>query len=106
MKEGLQQWKCSTGSASGGLSIALAASGHTYLQQAISLGIDPQVLHRVAAMAGAGLDTLPHNGAILTILAITGVTHRQAYREIFGLTVIKVAAPFFVILVYTWFGIV
>jgi len=38
------------------------------------------VLHRVAAMASGGMDTLPHNGAVITLLSGTGLTHRQSYR--------------------------
>ncbi|MBE0810577.1 GntP family permease, partial [Escherichia coli] len=48
-----------------------------------------EVLHRVAAMASGGMDTLPHNGAVITLLAVTGLTHREAYKDIFGITLIK-----------------
>ena len=82
-----------TGSSSGGLSIALAA-GQTYLATARTLGIPPEVLHRVPAMASGGMDTLPHNGAVITLLAITGLTHRQSYGDIFAMTGTKVAAVF------------
>jgi H+/gluconate symporter-like permease len=43
------------------------------------------------------MDTLPHNGAVITLLAVTGLTHRESYREIFAVTVIKTLAVFFVI---------
>jgi H+/gluconate symporter-like permease len=46
------------------------------------------------------MDTLPHNGAVITLLAVTGLTHRESYREIFAITVIKTLAVFFVIAVY------
>lgn len=95
-----------TGSASGGMSIALAALGQTYLNQAHQLGINPEVLHRVAAMASGGMDTLPHNGAVITLLAITGLTHKQSYKDIFALTLMKTASVFVIILVYYLFGIV
>ena len=95
-----------TGSASGGMSIALAAMGAQYLTQATAQGIPPEVLHRVAAMASGGMDTLPHNGAVITLLAVTGLTHRQAYRDIFAMTVIKTSAVFFVIAVYYVTGLV
>jgi H+/gluconate symporter-like permease len=72
-----------TGSASGGLSIALDTLGAGYLAQAQAQGIDPQVLHRIAAVATGGLDALPHNGAVVTLLGICGMTHRQAYPDIF-----------------------
>jgi H+/gluconate symporter-like permease len=95
-----------TGSASGGMSIALAAMGETYLEQAQKLGINPEVLHRVASMASGGMDTLPHNGAVITLLAVTGLTHKQSYIDIFAMTIIKTTAVFFIIALYYMFGIV
>ena len=83
-----------TGSSSGGLSIVLGAMGQSYLDAARHAGIPAEVLHRVATMASGGMDTLPHNGAIITLLFITGLTHRQAYKDIFAMTGIKVAAVF------------
>ena len=58
------------------------------------------VLHRVASMASGGMDTLPHNGAVITLLAVTGLTHRASYKDIFAITVIKTAAVFFIIGVF------
>jgi H+/gluconate symporter-like permease len=52
------------------------------------------------------MDTLPHNGAIITLLAITGLTHRQSYADIFAITCIKTTAVFVVIAVYYLTGIV
>jgi H+/gluconate symporter-like permease len=95
-----------TGSASGGLSIALAAMADQFMQAASVAGISPEVLHRVAAMASGGMDTLPHNGAVITLLAVTGLTHRQSYRDIFAITCIKTLAVFVVIAVYYLTGIV
>src|SRR5690606_32294204 len=95
-----------TGSASGGLSIALAAMHETYIEQAARLAIPNEVLHRVASMASGGMDTLPHNGAIITLLVVTGLTHRQSYKDIFVLTLLKTAGVFFVIGLYYLFGIV
>ena len=95
-----------TGSASGGLSIALATMADTFVQNAAAAGVPREVLHRVAAMASGGMDTLPHNGAIITLLAITGLTHRQSYKDIFVLTLLKSAAAFIVIGAYYAFGIV
>jgi H+/gluconate symporter-like permease len=89
-----------TGSASGGLSIALAAMSNTFIQAARAAHIPLEVLHRVAAMASGGMDTLPHNGAVITLLAVTGLTHRTSYRDIFAVTLIKTAAVFVVIAVY------
>lgn len=83
-----------TGSASGGLSIALDVMGGQYLEAARAQGISPETLHRVAAMSSGGLDTLPHNGAVITLLVITGLTHRQAYADIFAITAIKAVTAF------------
>ena len=71
-----------TGSASGGLTIALDALGPTYLERAAAIGMDPALLHRVAVMASGTLDSLPHNGAVVTLLAVCGVSHREGYRDI------------------------
>jgi H+/gluconate symporter-like permease len=83
-----------TGSASGGLSIALEVMGNHYLQLAQNLGISPEMLHRIASMASGGMDTLPHNGAVITLLAITGLTHRQSYKDIFVVTILKTVTVF------------
>ncbi|PJK01095.1 transporter [Lysobacteraceae bacterium NML91-0213] len=95
-----------TGSASGGLSIALAAMAESFIANAQAAGIPMEVLHRVASMASGGMDTLPHNGAVITLLAVTGLTHRQAYGDIFAITVIKTLAVFVVITLFYVTGIV
>jgi H+/gluconate symporter-like permease len=95
-----------TGSASGGLSIALAAMSETFIQNAQAAGIPLEVFHRVASMASGGMDTLPHNGAVITLLGVTGLTHRVSYKDIFAITVIKTAAVFVVIAAYYLTGIV
>jgi H+/gluconate symporter-like permease len=71
-----------TGSASGGLTIALEALGNTYYDHAAAAHVNPELLHRIAAMSCGGLDTLPHNGAVITLLLICGLTHRQSYKDI------------------------
>jgi H+/gluconate symporter-like permease len=77
-----------TGSASGGLSIALESLGETYFQRANDLGVSPEIMHRVASMASGGLDSLPHNGAVITLLSICGLTHKQSYFDIGIVTVV------------------
>jgi H+/gluconate symporter-like permease len=67
-----------TGSASGGLTIALDALGPTYMQ----MGLDPGLMHRVAVIGAGTLDSLPHNGAVVTLLAVCGTKHRESYRDI------------------------
>ena len=95
-----------TGSASGGMSIALGAMADTFIHNAQAAGIPMEVLHRVAAMASGGMDTLPHNGAVITLLAVTGLTHRQSYKDIFAITVIKTLAVAVVITAYYLLGVV
>ena len=73
-----------TGSSSGGLGIAMETLIDTYL----NLNIDPEVIHRIATMASGGFDALPHNGAVITVLAVVGLTHKDAYKHIFATSVI------------------
>jgi H+/gluconate symporter-like permease len=95
-----------TGSASGGMSIALAAMSDQFIQAANAAHIPLEVLHRAASMASGGMDTLPHNGAVITLLAVTGLTHKLSYKDIFAVTCIKTLAVFVVIGAYYAFGIV
>lgn len=94
-----------TGSASGGMSIALATMSDTFIAAAQAANIPLEVLHRVASMASGGMDTLPHNGAVITLLAVTGLTHKVAYKDIFAITTIKTVAVFVVIGIYYLTGI-
>ncbi len=71
-----------TGSASGGLTIALGALGEPYMALAASNGIDPALMHRVAVIGAGALDSLPHNGAVVTLLAVCGATHKESYLDI------------------------
>lgn len=94
-----------TGSASGGLTIALDALGETYMRLAAAQGISPDLLHRVAVIGAGTLDSLPHNGAVVSLLAVCGSTHRESYRDIvvvciFGAMIALVA----VIVLGTLFG--
>jgi H+/gluconate symporter-like permease len=94
-----------TGSASGGMSIALDLMSKDWLSWANSIGMSPEILHRVASMASGGMDTLPHNGAVITLLAVCGMTHKDSYGDIFVLTVLKSVMVFVVILLHTVTGI-
>jgi H+/gluconate symporter-like permease len=94
-----------TGSASGGMSIALQTLGADYLEMARAGGIAPDLLHRVTAIATGGLDALPHNGAVITLLAICKLTHRQAYFDIFMVAVLSpIAALIGVVIAGSLFG--
>jgi H+/gluconate symporter-like permease len=72
-----------TGSASGGLTIALDALGATYVERAAQIGMDPALLHRVAVIGSGTLDSLPHNGAVVTLLSVCGSTHKDSYKDVF-----------------------
>ncbi|UQI38857.1 GntP family permease [Vreelandella venusta] len=94
-----------TGSSSGGLSIALQTLGNEYLAMAEQTGISPELMHRVAALAAGGMDTLPHSGAVITLLAICGLTHRQSYANVAMVTIVlPIAALISVITLGTLFG--
>jgi H+/gluconate symporter-like permease len=71
-----------TGSASGGMTIALDALGATYLALAEQQGVNPELLHRIAAIGAGTLDSLPHNGAVVTLLAVCRSSHRESYFHI------------------------
>jgi H+/gluconate symporter-like permease len=87
-----------TGSASGGLTIALEALGPVFMQRAAAIGLDPALMHRVAVIGSGTLDTLPHNGAVVTLLAICGATHRESYRDIFVVGILGALAALVVVI--------
>jgi len=94
-----------TGSASGGMSIALDLMSKDWIAWANSIGMSPEILHRIASMASGGCDSLPHNGAVITLLAVCGLTHKQSYPDIGMITAIKTAMVFVVILLYMLTGL-
>ena len=77
-----------TGSASGGMSIALNTLGEQFATMGQEQGISMELMHRVTALSSGGFDALPHNGAVITLLAITGLTHRKSYPDIFVVAVL------------------
>ena len=94
-----------TGSASGGLTIALDALGDTYMRLAAEQGIDPALLHRVAVISSGTLDSLPHNGAVVTLLAVCGMTYSESYRDIVVVAIVgAVLALVAVIILGSMFG--
>jgi H+/gluconate symporter-like permease len=94
-----------TGSASGGLTIALDALGQNYMALAAQTGLSPALMHRVAVIGSGTLDILPHNGAVVTILAVCGSTHRESYFDIVMVGIVgAVLALVAVILLGTAFG--
>ena len=94
-----------TGSASGGLTIALEALGSTYMQLAAELGMDPALMHRVAVIGAGTLDSLPHNGAVVTLLAVCGATHKESYFDMVMVAIVgAIVALVGVIVLGTLFG--
>lgn len=89
-----------TGSASGGMSIALGAMAKPWLAWAAQVNLDPQMLHRIASLACGGLDSLPHNGAVITLLAVCGLTHKESYIDIGFTTVFVTVLMSFVMIAF------
>lgn len=95
-----------TGSASGGMGIALEALGEKYMAIAKQTGISPEMFHRIASLSSGGLDTMPHNGAVLTLLSNTSMTHKESYLEIAVTSfIMPIVATIAVIILYSLFGI-
>ncbi|MBB6451138.1 H+/gluconate symporter-like permease [Geomicrobium halophilum] len=94
-----------TGSASGGLGIALDSLGPTYYEIAMQTGINPEAFHRVASLASGGLDALPHNGAVLTLLTVTAMTHKDCYKDIFVVAVLIPILSIVVAILFAAIGI-
>jgi H+/gluconate symporter-like permease len=88
-----------TGSASGGLTIALDALGSTYMERAAAIGLSPDLLHRVAVIGSGTLDSLPHNGAVITLLTVCGSTHRESYRDIVMVAIVGAIAALVAVIV-------
>jgi H+/gluconate symporter-like permease len=88
-----------TGSASGGLTIALDALGGVYLDRAAEIGMNPALLHRVAVIACGTLDSLPHNGAVVTLLSVCGCTHKESYKDLFMVAVLGAIIALVVVIV-------
>jgi H+/gluconate symporter-like permease len=88
-----------TGSASGGLTIALDALGPAYMKLAAEIGLDPALMHRVAVIGSGTLDSLPHNGAVVTLLAVCGTTHRESYFDIVMVGIVGAIAGLILVLV-------
>lgn len=94
-----------TGSASGGMTIALTTMGDQLIELGNRAGISMQAMHRIAAVASGGMDTLPHNGAVITLLAITGMKHKESYVDIAVCTVLVPLIATAVIIICATLGI-
>lgn len=85
-----------TGSASGGMSIALDALGARFVELAQTTGVSLEAMHRVTAVASGTLDVLPHNGAVITLLTVCGLSHRESYADV---AVVAIVAPMIALVV-------
>ncbi|WP_115719708.1 GntP family permease [Gallaecimonas mangrovi] len=88
-----------TGSASGGLTIALDTLASTFMHQAQAIGLDPALLHRVAVLACGTLDSLPHNGAVITLLAVCGCKHKESYLDLFVVSILGAVTALVAVLI-------
>ena len=94
-----------TGSASGGLTIALSMLGDQWAAMATQAGIPLEVLHRIVAISSVGIDPVPHCGALVTMLAICGLSHKDSYGDIAVLMGMKFLVPFLCVIFYMVTGI-
>ncbi|WP_397571166.1 GntP family permease [Schlesneria sp. T3-172] len=88
-----------TGTASGGMAIALNALGDTYLKIAEEQGINPGLMHRLTTISAGTLDALPHNGTVLLLLHISGLSHRESYLDMVMTVIVSCVIGLFVVLV-------
>ncbi|MCC8025077.1 MAG: GntP family permease [Clostridium sp.] len=95
-----------TGSSSGGMTIALEALASKYLEAAAAMNISPEAFHRVATVASGGLDSLPHCGAVITLLAVCKMTHKDSYGDVGMVTCVIPVAATIVIVIMGSMGIV
>lgn len=84
------------GSSSGGTAIVLEVMSQDFLD----MGIHPEALHRIMIMAAGGLDTLPHCGAVITLLAVCKLNHKQSYIDIAAMTVMFPLIAVFIVSVF------
>ena len=95
-----------TGSSSGGLTIALGMLGDQWLAWAQQIGMPTELLHRIVCVASEAIDTVPHAGALVTLLAVCGLTHKESYFDVFVLTLLKTSVVFICLAVYYLTGLV
>ena len=85
------------GSASGGMGVAFNALTDTYIE----LGANLEHVHRIATIAAGTLDSLPHQGAQITLLGICKLTHKEAYFDIF---ITQIVIPFIACFIFIIFA--
>lgn len=70
-----------TGTASGGMAIALNALGDNFMTLAREYNINPELMHRITTLSAGTFDALPHNGTVLILLSLCGLKHRESYFD-------------------------
>ena len=88
-----------TGTASGGMAIVLNAFGDNFLKLAREHAIDPELMHRVTTISAGTLDALPHNGTVLLLLNISGLTHKESYFDMVMTVIVSVIIALVAVLV-------
>jgi len=88
-----------TGTAFGGMAIALNALGSEYMRLALEHGIDPALMHRLTVISAGTLDALPHNGTVLLLLQISKQTHADSYFDMVMTVIVSVIISLVVVLV-------
>jgi H+/gluconate symporter-like permease len=68
------------------------------MQIAAQTGINPALMHRVAVIGAGTLDSLPHNGAVVTLLALCGLSHRESYFDIVMVAIVGAIIALFVVI--------
>jgi H+/gluconate symporter-like permease len=94
-----------TGTASGGMAIVLNAFGNDFMRLATENHIDPELMHRVTTMSAGTLDALPHNGTVLLLLQISGLSHRESYFDMMMTVIVScIIALIAVLILGSFFG--
>ncbi len=70
----------------------------TQAENYLAMGISPEILHRMATIASGGLDSLPHSGAVIAILTVMRLTHKQAYKDIAMMTIVVPIITMFILI--------
>ncbi len=94
------------GSSSGGTAIAFAAMGDTFKELALANNISLDVVHRISIMAAGGLDSLPHCGAVITLLSATGLTHKESYKDIGICTIVIPLIAVVITILFAMLGVI
>lgn len=95
-----------SGGASAGITIALDTLSREWLAMAQSIGMPPEVLHRIICLASAGPDSVPHAGSMVTIMMVCGLTHKDSYYDLFVLLLLNSSVAYICMFFYYLTGLV